>query len=80
MAQGEFTKQEADQTAEAVNELFLALSKSKGLAYIGHLNDILLFIQAARNNAPDEGMPQEEIIKHFKQRINAIQPGYFEEI
>jgi len=54
MAQGEFTKQEADETSKSVDEMFRALSKPKQRAYIGHLNDISLFILAARAAAPDE--------------------------
>jgi hypothetical protein len=54
MAQGEFTKQEADETSKAVDELFRALSKPKQREYLGHLNDISLFISAAKAAAPDE--------------------------
>ena len=54
MAQGEFTKQEADQTRGSVNEVFDALTKKKQMEFLGHLNDILLFIQAAKQAAPDE--------------------------
>ena len=54
MAQGEFTKQEAQVTREAVNELFEALPKSRRFDYIGHLNDICLFLEAAQRAAPEE--------------------------
>lgn len=54
MAQGKFTKEEAQATREAVEELFRAIPKSKRMGYIGHLNDILLFLQAAARHAPDE--------------------------
>lgn len=54
MAQGEFTKQEADETYKAVEEIFTALSRPKKIEFLGHLNDILLFINAAKQNAPDE--------------------------
>ena len=54
MAQGQFTKQEAKETTKAVEELFEAIPKSKRLNYIGHLNDIFLFIEAAQRAAPDE--------------------------
>lgn len=54
MAQGEFTKEEAKATGEAVNELFKALPKSKQGSYLGHLNDICLFLSAAQKAAPDE--------------------------
>ena len=58
MAQGEFTKQEARRTEKAVNELFEALPKTWQVDYIGHLNDILLFLAAARKAASDK--PDEE--------------------
>lgn len=54
MAQGEFTKQEAKVTLEAVNEMFEAIAKRKQGEYLGHLNDICLFIGAAARNAPDQ--------------------------
>jgi hypothetical protein len=54
MAQGHFTKQEAAETKKAVEEMFDAIPKSKRLNYIGHLNDIFLFIEAAQRAAPDE--------------------------
>jgi len=54
MAQGEFTKEEADQTVIALKELFEAIPKSKILDFIGHINDVYLFIDAAKRNAPSE--------------------------
>jgi hypothetical protein len=54
MAQGQFTKQEADQTKQSVEELFDALPKSKRIGFLGHLNDILLFLDAAKSKAPNE--------------------------
>jgi len=54
MAQGEFTKQEADETMKAIDELIEAIPKTKRMGFIGHLNDILLFISAAKKHAPDE--------------------------
>ena len=57
MAQGEFTKQEAQRTEEAVNELFDAIPKSRRMGYLGHLNDVLLFLSAAKKAAPDK--PEE---------------------
>lgn len=53
MAQGEFTKEEAKQTQETVSDMFEGLPKSKKLDYIGHLNDILLFLSAAEKAAPE---------------------------
>lgn len=60
MAQGQFTKQEAEETVKAVQEMFDALPKSKKYDYIGHLNDIFLFIEAAKKAAPDEEVAQEK--------------------
>lgn len=54
MAQGDFTKEEAAETCEAVNEMYAALSKAKQREYIGHLNDIFLFLEAAKRAAPSE--------------------------
>ena len=54
MAQGDFTKEEAAETIEAVDELFRALPKAKHSAFFGHLNDILLFLEAAKRAAPAE--------------------------
>ena len=53
MAQGEFTKEEAAETEKAVDEMFRAIPKSKQHEYIGHLNDIYLFISAAKKAAPE---------------------------
>lgn len=54
MAQGEFTKQEVGHVKEAVDEMFEAIPKSKRMGYIGHLNDIFLFLSAAEKAALDE--------------------------
>lgn len=54
MAQGDFTKQEARETKKAVEELYDALPKSKKMEFIGHLNDIFLFLEASERNAPDK--------------------------
>lgn len=54
MAQGDFTKEEAQQTIEAVDEIMKALSKPKLREFIGHFNDIFLFLESAKKNAPEE--------------------------
>ncbi len=54
MAQGEFTKEEATQIEEAFTEVFKALSKKKQVEFIGHANDIYLFLDAAKKSAPPE--------------------------
>ena len=57
MAQGQFTKEEADETSVAVKELFEALPRTKRIDYVGHLNDIYLFIEAAKLAAPAQATP-----------------------
>ncbi len=54
MAQGDFTKEEAAATEEAVDEMFKSLSKARQMDFLGHLNDILLFLTAAKAAAPPE--------------------------
>ncbi len=54
MAQGEFTREEAKQTEEAFTEVFEALPKSKRLNYLGHANDIYLFLAACQRECPSE--------------------------
>ncbi len=51
MAQGEFTKEEADETLAA--EMYGGLSKARQAEYFGHLSDIALFIGAAKKVAPE---------------------------
>lgn len=54
MAQGEFTKEECDAMEEAVKEIMEGISKPKQREFLGHFNDIFLFIQAAKAAAPNE--------------------------
>ena len=54
MAQGDFTKEEGWETKAAVEDMFKAIPKTTRGNYIGHLNDILLFITAAIYAAPSE--------------------------
>lgn len=58
MAQGEFTKEEAQATIEAVDEMFKAIPKSKSMDYLGHFNDIMLFLEAAKRNTPETATPE----------------------
>ena len=53
MAQGQFTKEEADETIKALDELYAGLSKPKQAQFFGHLNDIHLFLNAAKEAAPN---------------------------
>ena len=52
MAQGEFTKDEAKETAKAVEQMYEGLPKTRRGRFLGHLNDILPFIDAAKRAAP----------------------------
>jgi hypothetical protein len=54
MAQGQFTQEEAQATIEAVDDMFKGMPKSKQMNYLGHLNDIMLFLGAAKAAAPPE--------------------------
>jgi len=54
MAQGDFTKQEADACREALDEIIKSMPRKKFGEFVGHFNDIFLFISAAKNAAPDE--------------------------
>lgn len=54
MAQGQFSKEEAEMTETAFKEVFNALPKSKQMSFIGHANDIYLFLAAAKQAAPSE--------------------------
>jgi len=58
MAQGEFTKEEAKATSDAFKEVFEALPRGKRMDYIGHANDIHLFLAAAEKAAPPEKKPK----------------------
>jgi len=60
MAQGDFTKQEGQRVYEILNELFEGLPKTRRMDYIGHLNDIGLFITAAVEHAPGEPLEEGE--------------------
>jgi len=52
MAQGEFTKEEAKETEDALQEIMEAFPKKKALDFIGHFNDVFLFLAAAKQAAP----------------------------
>lgn len=54
MAQGQFTKEEAAETIKAFQEVFEALSKKKQCDFIGHANDIYLFLEACKRECPAE--------------------------
>lgn len=54
MAQGDFTREEAKATEEAFTEVFKALSKPKQREFLGHANDIYLFLAACQRECPDK--------------------------
>jgi len=59
MAQGEFTKKETIFVKKCVEEIFEALPTGKKKNFIGHLNDIFLFLSEAEKAAPiDSGALQ----------------------
>ena len=53
MAQGHFTKDEAKFAADTVEEIYKALPKTKQREFLGHLNDVMLFISATGKQAPE---------------------------
>lgn len=60
MAQGRFTKEEAEHVNKALNELFEAVPKTRRMDFLGHLNDIALFLGAAKQAAPSEGSTKSQ--------------------
>lgn len=53
MAQGDFTKEEAGEMENVAKEIMDAFPKKKLGEFIGHFNDLFLFIAAAKKNAPE---------------------------
>jgi len=51
---GEFTKEEAENIKLAIDEIFKALSKPKQREFFGHLNEVFLFVEAVKREAPTE--------------------------
>ncbi len=54
MAQGEFTKEEAAHAEETLKEIMESMSKEKCIEFVGHFNDLFLFIEAAKAWAPQK--------------------------
>ena len=54
MAQGEFTKEEVDETGIAVVEMFNAVPKIERGEYIDRLSNILLFLAAVRTSIKEK--------------------------
>jgi len=69
MAMGQFTKEEAKEVKETVNEIFRALSKPKQRAYLSHFNEVFLFIEAAEKVAPTEKEAEEAKTQAARSKI-----------
>ena len=54
MTQGKFSKEEAQESIDAVTEIMKAFPKSKVGEFVGHFNDVLLFLDSAKKEAPNE--------------------------
>ena len=54
MAQGDFTREEAKLMEETFNEVFKALPEKKQIEFLGHANDIYLFLAACQRECPAE--------------------------
>ena len=54
MGQGDFTKEEAKESTEALDEIMKAFPKSKAMEFIGHFNDIFLFLGSCQRECPSE--------------------------
>lgn len=54
MTQGRFTKEEAKECHEALDEIMKAMPKTKLMNFVGHFNDIFLFLNACIKEAPSE--------------------------
>jgi hypothetical protein len=50
--QGKFCKEEVKHVREGYEEVLNAIPKSKKLDYVGHMNDMFLFLSAAEQAAP----------------------------
>ena len=57
MVRGEFTKEEAQEATDASMEIFGVLNDAERLKKFGHINTIMLFLERARREAPDEVKP-----------------------
>lgn len=54
MTQGKASKEEAKSCSEALDEIMKAMPKSKALDFVGHFNDIFLFLSACQRALPSE--------------------------
>jgi len=54
MTQGKASKEEAKSCEEALNEIMKAMPKSKAVEFVGHFNDLFLFLTAVGKVLPSE--------------------------
>lgn len=54
MTQGKLSKEEAQNCYEAVEEIMKVFPKSKTMDFIGHFNDVMLFLGKAKLELPSE--------------------------
>ena len=54
MSQGKASKEEAKSCSEALNDIMKAFPKTKAIEFIGHFNDIFLFLSACERTLPTE--------------------------
>lgn len=52
--QGKFCKAEAKHVTEGMNEVLKALPRAKKMEFLGHFNDLFLFLAAAEKAAPEK--------------------------
>lgn len=55
MALGDFTKEEAQEALDTLMTIYKLLSKPKQREYLGDLNQVAVFIERAKQNAPSAG-------------------------
>ena len=58
MTQGKASKEEAESCKEALDEVMKAMPKSKAMDFIGHFNDLFLFLDAVARVLPSEKVEQ----------------------
>ncbi len=59
MALGDFSPEGAKNALDALSEMHKALSKAKQREYLGHMNEISLFIEGAQRVAEAQAQPAE---------------------
>lgn len=54
MTQGIASKEEAKECEKALEEIMEAIPKTKKINFMGHFNDLFLFLSACKNTLPSE--------------------------